>query len=392
MLKLLRWLRGYARFSISGGPERFLNQCARSGVMLWDMHGGADASACVVAAQYRHLRRCARRSGCRLRLQKKTGLPFRAVRVTKRRGLLAGAVLFVLILEFLGQRVWCVDVQGNQLLTEPQVQQVLQDIGLRPGISCKSVNPVLFAQRIMHNLPQVRWVTVNTQGCVAHVVLEEQVEKPGMDKTDGFYNLTASRVGQIVKMEIYRGTPQVMLGEAVVEGQLLISGIVEDSNGAASLEHAAGRVIAATQREWSTQIELARPERRPTGEMVVRRSVTLFGLQLPLTLVGQPEGDYEREDLRTRFRIHGVELPISFYEERWMQQDSVDVELTQEQALEEARAALQAHIETEWKDITVLDRQETTQVQDGKFHFSVVLKCEENIAVESQIFSGESTS
>ena len=40
-------------------------------------------------------------------------------------------------------------------------------------------------------------------------------------------NIKAARDGQIVRMEVTHGTPQVKIGDGVAEGQLLVSGITE---------------------------------------------------------------------------------------------------------------------------------------------------------------------
>ena len=43
-------------------------------------------------------------------------------------------------------------------------------------------------------------------------------------------NIKAAFSGQILRIEVYEGTAVAKVGEAVVEGQLLISGMVEDTN------------------------------------------------------------------------------------------------------------------------------------------------------------------
>ena len=76
--RLFRRLRGFVRFSLRGGcPERVVTLAARDGVFIRDVHASdGGVSAFVGASDYRRLRRHAKDNGCRMRVEKKFGLPF----------------------------------------------------------------------------------------------------------------------------------------------------------------------------------------------------------------------------------------------------------------------------------------------------------------------------
>ncbi len=386
-LKLTRWLLGYVQFCLIGGsPERFLNACARAGIYLWDIRGGQNCGARVAAGSYRDLRACARRAGSKLKLEKKFGFPFATKGIRKRKGVLAGAAVFALIVGLLSMHVWCIEVVGNTTIPTAEIKAELAEMGITTGVMKSQVNPQMLQQALMLKFPQVGWLSVNTRGCTAEVRLQEKVERPPIAVKDTRpCNIKAAATGQIVFMEVYIGTPQVKEGDAVVEGQLLISGVVEDAAGASFLKRASGKIIAATNRTFTTEVELKRSVVMPTGKSVTQRSMNFFGARVPLTLVGKPDGNYRAEGVFTELKLMNSVLPVSLYEENWIEEHTVDVTLTREQAREEAQEQLKRKLQQELGDAKIISTSESDKVSGSKLIFTENVKCEQNIAQESEI-------
>lgn len=386
-LQLTRWLLGYARFSVKGGsPERFLNQCARKGINLWDIRGGGNCGACVVAGSYRLLHSCARKAGCRLKVEERHGFPFATKGLRKRRGLLVGAVLGAAVIGLLSMNVWSIEVSGNTTIPTQAIKNELAAMGVVCGTPKRNVDPQMLQQRLMLKFPQIAWLSVNTIGCSAEVRLQEKTEKPKIEeKKFTVCNIKAAATGQIVKLEVYTGTPQVKEGDAVVEGQLLISGVVENNQGVVSLRHAAGKVIAETTRTMTEEVALQRTDVKQTGRVVTQRSFNLFGIRIPLTLVGKPNGNYKAEGLLTEIRLMNSVLPMSLYEENWVEYDSYSYTLNREQAIRLAERQIEERVQSELKDVEVISKSATDKISDSKLIYTVNLQCRENIAQESEI-------
>ncbi len=386
-LKLTRWFLGYARFSVKGGsPERFLNQCARSGVNLWDIRGGGNCGACVAAGSYRSLHSCARKAGCRLKVQERHGFPFATKGIRKRRGLLAGAALAAAVIWALSMNVWSIEVSGNTTIPTQAIKNELAAMGVACGTPKRNVDPQMLQQRLMLKFPQIGWLSVNTIGCSAEVRLQEKTEKPPIvEKEYSVCNIKAAATGQIVSLKVYTGTAQVKEGDAVVEGQLLISGVVENNQGVASLRHAAGEIIAETTRTMTEEVALNRTETRQTGRVVTQRSFNIFGIRVPLTLAGKPNGNYRAEGLLTEVRLMNSVLPMSIYEENWVEHDSYSYTLSREQAIRLAEKQIEQRAHTELKDAQVISQSASGKIDDSKLIYTVNLKCRENIAQESEI-------
>ena len=380
----MRWLWGSVRFRVEGSPERFFNQCARSAVALWGMESGETPGAWVRAGQYRSLLPCARRAHCRLRVVEKRGLPFQTYWLRRRKGLVAGAVLAAAILGVLSQQVWCIQAEGLETITPAQFQEACEELGLVPGAWKKDLDPHQLQQQLMLKFPHVSWLTVNTPGSVVRVSLAEGVEKPDVALWKQPGNVKAAFSGQILRLEVYAGTAQVNDGDAVTQGQLLISGVVEDSYGGVTLKHAAGRAIASTQRQFSAAVPMAKTVPVPTGRTLTRRSLQFFGLRIPLTLTGAPGSGWEKTAVNTRLRVNGTVLPISLLEEQYGEISQQEEILTPEEALAKARELVEEQ-KKQCKGLKVLEQEELFEESGGVLYYTVNAKCEEDIALETEI-------
>lgn len=387
-LRLTRWLLGYVRFKADGGSsERFLNHCARSGINLWNIKGGKECEACVAVQGYRALRPCARKANTKLKVLDKHGFPFATKGIRKRKGILYGTVLFFLVLYLLSIHVWSIEIVGNETIPTQQIRMELTRQGITTGTLKSKVHPLELQQKLMLKFPKISWLSVNTRGCSAEIHLQEKVDRPPMIEKEkqNFCNIKASQTGQIISMEVYMGTPQVKEGDAVVEGQLLISGVVENNAGEVALKHAGGKIIAETTHNFTTEVNLKQTVKRKTGQMVTRRSFCLFGARIPLTFEGKPDASYQAQGIHTDVKLMNSVLPLSIYEETWTQEKTETVTLTKEQAIAQAQNSMQKKIKEELKDAKVITSSATEKITGTKLIYDLFIKCEENIARESEI-------
>ena len=98
----------------SGGfPERFLNLCSRGNIPYWDVCcTNGVVFARTTPEGYRMMRPCAKKAGMRMKIVKKSGLPFLLSKNRVHEGLAVGAVCFILITAALSGRIWTVNVTG----------------------------------------------------------------------------------------------------------------------------------------------------------------------------------------------------------------------------------------------------------------------------------------
>lgn len=322
---MLGWMMnrilGTVCFSVRGDAVRFFNAAAKSGVELWGytVRNGRAAAYCTPRT-YLQLRPIAKRSGVVLRCQKKQGLPFLLNRLKKRPGLIAGAVFGCAVFWVLSGFVWGVQVSGAETLSETAVLQAARNNGVFVGVRRSQLSGRLSAHGIMSDLSAVSWVAVNTDGCFVEIALKEGEQTPQVADDDVLTNIVAERAGAIVAIEAERGRPEVVLGQAVQAGDLLISGSYQaeadpwSSSPNPPFEHlgaARGRVLAETYREFAVQVSASKKEQQPTGITRTQYTLSLFGLRLPLGLHAEPTGTWQKITQKKQLAILGVSLPIA---------------------------------------------------------------------------------
>lgn len=385
-LDLTRWLIGYVRFEILGGsPERFYTNCARSGAYLWNIAPNRKGGACVAARRYRLLRRNARRAGCRLRVRERRGLPFLLHRTKAHPGMWAGCAAFFILLFSLSTRVWCIGIAGNEKIPASRIESELALAGLAPGAQRGSIDPKSVAQQVLLKIPELRWMSVNLRGSAAEVAVQEKTEKPEISEQTGASNIKAAQTGQILSLRVFSGTPSVKQGDAVVQGQLLVNGIVVDQLGGSTLVRSSAEIIAETHRSVSVTVPLVRQREVATGETVLRRSLDVFGASIPLTLRQKPGAGWNVQRTRAVVSLFGTPLPLGVYEERWERVRTEKEVCTRSQARETAKKAIALQAEALVKKGKVTGTQVTETWEKDRLRCTAQLTCEEDIAQESKI-------
>ena len=232
LLKLLRFLLGYVCFRAKDGfPERFINLCRLKGIVLWNLNSKESViSACVACKDYRKIRSAARKSGMKVRIYRKIGLPFLLDRYSHRVGVAVGAVFCVAVICVLSTRLWSINVTGNVNVTSERIIGVFEELGVRRGIGTNEIDIKALEIEAMKRLPEISWLNINFDGSVALIEVRETEADPQDNGGDVPSDIVAARDGQIVILRPFNGTQEQKIGNSVLKGDLLISGIEENKD------------------------------------------------------------------------------------------------------------------------------------------------------------------
>lgn len=393
LLGLLRYIRGYVRFTISGRyPERFLNITSRCGIRLWDVQRRGECfTACMYRSDYRRIRVTAHKAGVKLRHSEKGGLPDFVSRYRDRVGIVIGGCAFILTVFVMSMFVWSIDITGLDRVSYIEMKEELREQGLYIG----AFKPMLDVQRIARNIllenHDVGWMAVNLQGSYASVEIKEEAPAPEVTDIYAPCNIKAKRDGVILRIEALEGSTEIEEGSGVIEGQLLISGVMGDEQGTSRLVHADARILARTTREASFSVEEQQNDLQPSGEFAERQSLMLFGLRLPYRF-GRVDSPYAAvESFTDSPSPLGTTLPVGIttervnalsYEERLMDENSAKELLEKQSQLYELFSL---------SDCTVEDRAYTLTDDNGVFTLRVTYTCIEDIAYSDPIGTDENT-
>ena len=302
-----RILSGRVTFTVTGGfPGLFLESCAAAGIELENVTPAEDGlRASATEASFRLVPSAAEKAGMALRVERRTGLPQLLRRYRARWGIPAGLLLGALLLWHLSGCLWEICVTGNEYVSREEILDALEELDVAVGTPLRRINGRTAAEKLQMLLPRLSWAAVNVVGCKALVEIRE-VRESETPPESAYCNVVAARDGVIVRADVLAGVGQPKIGEAVVKGDLLVSGVVEMNNGFTRLTAAKAVVTALTKTELSAHIPGTL-----TAERIVTRTAAprllFFGLSLPLRPL--PDGA-ERESAAAYLQSRRTVFPI----------------------------------------------------------------------------------
>ena len=391
MSRFDRRIKGTLRMEVCGAcPEAFLNACAMNALELMELESIDSCTLRVTVFENRaeEFRQIARQCMCETELISQRGGSKSRRLVKKRLLLLIFAVLTAILLFVSSLFIWDIEVEGCEKLSEGRVLRVLADCGVKQGSFRGGVNSDMIRSKVMVELPEIAWMTVNVRGSRATVLILEREEKPEIYEEARAADMVASKTGIISKMSVLNGKPLVAPGQSVVEGELLVSGTMDSITALPRQVRAAGSVTAETWYE----ISAVRPalESHKTGEAKqhVRFALKIGEKRINLYFGGRNDID-ECDKIIYEYKL-GAEglflLPVSIIREELSFYETAEARSTAEEEMKEALFAyLQETVEGE-----VLSH--SFSVNRGEELLSVTLHahCLENIAETREIIQEES--
>ena len=377
---LIRLLLGYADFEAQGGfTDRFINLCTQRGVCLWNIKREGDTlKASVAASDYRHLRFPARRSGMKVRLRAKRGLPFFLKKHRGRVGLLAGAVLLVAFLMLMTLPVWDIEVTGNSTVPDEKILEVFEEQGVSIGILRRSIDIEKTERTALKSLPELSWLSLNILGSTAVIEVRETEEGPPMLDITSPCNIVALKDGVIKRAQADIGECVVAEGNPVLAGDLLISGVTANLDGSETLRHAKGTVLAQTVNV----IEIPAPPQEVTRvyDCSAKYYLYFLGMRIPLSFARGEEVYTGKAFLEGGGQV----MPLGIGWKTLYKYETVPATFSDE---EKELLALYGLIksERELTDAAEITAAERTFTQDGGARG--VYNCVENIASERPILT-----
>lgn len=384
MVKLIRWLRGFVIFELTGKfPERFINICARLGVSLFSpVPRGRNICGGMLLCDYRRIRSIARKCGVRLCVKERHGLPFFVSRYRARSGLAAGAAAFAIIIVIMQSFVWTVEINGLSSVSSVEFAGVMEEAGICVGSLKGSLDLQGIQRKVMQDVEEIGWMSINIIGTKAEVEIKEKDKKPKIENVKTPCNIKASTDGVIVSMNTKSGKAVVPVGSAVKKGQLVVSGVVENSLQNINFVHSDAQIVAKTTRQVAFSSKLQGEYKTPIATAKRYRFDFLwFGVPVSLSPVG---GDYSSRVESRRLFLNNTEVPCGISAEHctvfentsFSHNEKIATEVT---AADEALFRLFA-----LKNCETIEFYQHSQITDDVYTMNVIYTCTEDIGVKEK--------
>lgn len=305
-LNFVRFILGYVSFTARGGfSERFINLCRLNKIILWELkNNNGVICACTDCASYKKIRSVARKSGMKVRIRGKHGLPFFLERHKRRTGVLAGVLFCAAAILILSTRIWSIDVIGNVSVPSEKIIGVFEELGVKKGVSGSKIDIKSTEFAALQRLEKLSWLNINVSGSKAVIEVREAVESPEIEGDNTPADIVAAKDGIITIIRPFNGTAEEKVGNIVIKGDLLISGIEENGDLTVSFCKAKGYVVARTSRS----IEYVQPGKISALEPVSDKKriiLNFLSFSIPFGKINKEKSYFEKSEII----INGVTLP-----------------------------------------------------------------------------------
>ncbi|SFA70348.1 similar to stage IV sporulation protein [Lentibacillus halodurans] len=400
-------LTGYVTVFVKGiQPELFFQRCSEQDIIVWNVEKKSEnvCSGNVKLQDISRVKHIKRGTDYKLSFKNKRGFPFMMKKFTRKKEILVGLLLSILLIFFLSNIIWEIKITGVPKDIEEKISEQLTQYGVHQGTwSFTLDSPSEIQQNLINDIPELLWVGVQQKGTS---FLLEGVEKTIVeeDEVEGPRNLVATKKGVIENMYVSKGLPQVQVNDYVEPGDVLVSGKIqftndeqtdddgEEEDEAYELIAAEGEVIARTWYETEVTVPLKTNYEQLTGDSETKYHLKMLGAEFPVWGFGNPEyKDIHRERHEKDLYFFKWKLPITFMETILSEKTYHEAERSKEEAIDvgikQAKNELQLRLGPEAEIISENILQETTE--NGKVKLILYMAVEENIVKYEPIDQGD---
>lgn len=321
----MNWLervRATVRIDVKGdAKERYLNMCRARHFPVWDIRSDKKndvITMCMNREDFLESKGAIRKTGVKVDVKAKNGLPFLLKKINKRKVFVAGALLGILFLFLMMRSIWAFEFEGTKRITEEQIVDYLESCGVVIGTPIRKLHYEELEQGLREQFPEITWASVSQRGTTLLVRIREreytEISQRYGDRTD----IIADADGVIVSMIVKEGVPYVQKGDVIGAGDILVSGAVPvyDENSEISgyqYYHAQADILVETTECYTDTLPLSYEKKVYTGQEALIVSLGAFDARIALGN-GLSSAGVESQSKNYQFRLFRY-LRLPFFAE-----------------------------------------------------------------------------
>ncbi len=282
---LLNYILGYVNILVEGFfTERFINTCINKNIFLFNIK--RDKSTIIYANvgifDFKNVVKIAKQSKCRVKIQRKSGLPFLFNRYKKRKIFAIALVSIICVIIYLSNFIWNIEIIGTDKINQNELIKTINSEGLTIGKLKRKVDLKSIINKIRLDRKDIAWIGIDLKGTNAIVKVVEADAKPEIIKEDEYCNIVSDKEASIIKVNAQNGTVLVKEGDVVKKGTPLIAGWMEGKYTGTRYVHAEGSVEAKVWYSHKERIYYKQEEKLRTGNEEKKYTLNINNFEINL--------------------------------------------------------------------------------------------------------------
>lgn len=240
-----------------------LDRISKSGMVLRNLRvkDGLAAEFRVEKSDLRELNRMVQQHGEQIEIISHEGIYWGIRHLVRRPVMLSGIVFLLFLTMWLPTRILFLQVEGNTTVPTRLILEAAGECGIGFGAKAREVRSEKMKNALLHQIPNLQWAGINTDGCVAVISVREKTAQDQEEYRYPISSMVASRDGYITEITVTAGAPACKVGQSVEKGQVLISGYTD-----------CGTHLLATKAEGEVYANTKEHVTAVTPQMVIKKS------------------------------------------------------------------------------------------------------------------------
>jgi len=385
MIQVIRYLKGYLAIKVFGfSPERFMNLCSHHKIFLWDVENHGDHYTMKISLQgFYRLRGITRKTGTRVVITKRYGLPFLSTKMWKRRIFMLGLLGSLLFWIWMSRFIWAVEVEGNYYVTTDVFQDFLTENGVFVGMKKENVEIEALEKAIRSQFNIVTWTSAQIDGTRLLIRIKEndlamaEQKEPEPGEGEGM-DLIAEKEGEIISIVTRSGVPKVRAGVTVAKGDMLVEGSIPILNEDGTVKRyeycrADADIMLRCVYDMKEEMQEKYEQKIYTGNEK-KIPFLMFGTKkLSLPEFGKKYGQWDAVEEKSQLRLFGnYYLPVYFGRDLIKEYLLEERVYTKEEVKELFEEKIQKFIESlQEKGVQIIEKNVTIDKNAGVWKMNV---------------------
>ena len=344
--------KGYVYVSVEGFYiEKVINICRKNNIELINLDRKSNTIIYVGirVKDFRDLSKIAKENKCRMKIVKKSGMPFVVKRYKKRKYFFIALLVLCLLVIVLSKFIWNIEIIGEGDIYRERILNIVKEEGIEIGKLKKHVNLDKVINRIRLENDDISWVGIKMCGTNVKIEVIKTDVKPEVVKENEFCNIIAEKDAIIESINAQNGIPKVMQGDVVKKGEVLIDGVIEGKYTEPRKVHSIGEVKGKVWYKEKVRVYYKQVKKIQTGNKEEKYAVKLNKIKINFFKKLSKFEIYDKIRTDKKLKIFSnLYLPIQIEKDTFYELKEEEIEYTadeaKKQAIKEAKIKLKEKI------------------------------------------------
>lgn len=388
--KTVKNVKGYIKVKIYGFfVERFLNLTLNDGINLWNIKSdrNSEATAYLNIYDYKKILVIAKKTGCRIEIIEKGGIPFLVQKHKKRKTFALFFILIIFAIYIYNRYIWDIEISGEFTFPIEDIKEELEMEDIKVGSLKKNIEVDVVKNNIYMRRHDIAWIGINLKGTVAKIEIKEGKLKKENEMDNVPCNIIADREGIICKINVLEGTKLVNSGDMVNLGDILVSGIVSSEWSADRYVNSKGEIFVKTWYTDRMKIPYERNLISKTGNVEKTYILGIKNYKINLLNCDTKFEKYDKIISNNKLLLFGkFELPIELTKIVYHEVDVDTIRYTKDQAILYAQKEIENNLTKKIdRNAEIVNKKIKTEINDDGIVVIFTIECIEKTGIKQRL-------